>query len=93
MSYLDGPFRPRWCRPLLIFWAIFGMPVVPVGMFYRGSLNPLPGAPPVESFDNPVAVGAWLLLIAWVYLPPVLLIVVELVFRRRMAQIEEVRAE
>jgi hypothetical protein len=79
MSYLHGPHRPRWFKPVLIGWALTGLPAIPLGMMYAGSLNPLPIPDEFESFAD---AATWSLVVAWLYVTPVVLIVVERRYRR-----------
>jgi hypothetical protein len=79
MSYLAGPHRPRWFKPVLITWVLSGLPAIPMGMMYAGSLSPVPMPPRFESFAD---AATWGLVAAWLYVTPVILVVAERRYRR-----------
>ncbi len=81
MSYLDGPNRPAWFKPVLIAWALLGLPVIPLGMMWVGSFNPLPIPPGFESFADALS---WSITVAWTHVTPFILLAVEWRYRRSL---------
>ena len=91
MSYLNGPFRPPWFRPVAIGWYLTGLPVaIIVPIFWAMGVSPTeePPPPPTELGSMVFSAVTQLVAVGWTFGTPIILLLVDRRYRRLIRQSE-----